>query len=132
VIIADGTIFGGALRGEAPGLRPLVDDLWRRRTLTAPAAVFAELLVAARSARHADQLRTWAAEAPPIQGGVDLWMAAGDLGGFLVGRGTQLTMPECVVLAVCVREAARLWTLSPALDRAVRHVKVDRYLPAGL
>lgn len=132
MIIADGTIFAGALRGEPPGLKPLLDDLWRRRDLTTHPLVLTELLGSERASRHAEQLRAWTAELPPVTEGADLWTTAGDLSGHLAARGAPLGLPECVVLALCIREAARLWTLNPAFDAALRAVPVERYLPAGL
>lgn len=132
MIIADGTIFAGALRGEPPGLKPLVDDLWRRRELTTHGVVLAELIAGERNARHAEHLRAWSLEAPPVNEGSDLWTTAGDLAGHLAGRGTPLGLTECVVLALCVREAARLWTLNPAFEAVLKAINVERFTPAGL
>ena len=131
MIIADGTVFGAVQDGRGD-LTALVSDLWKRRMLGAPPAVFAELLAHERSARRAEQLRAWAAEAPKIAQGAGAWVAAGDLVAQLAEYEIELTLVEGLVLAGCVREAGRLWSLNPAFRTAKKVIPFDTYAPGGL
>lgn len=131
MIIADGTVFAGVLEGRGE-LTALVSDLWKRRKVGAPPAVFAELLATETSARRAEQLRTWAVEAPKLAQGPLAWVAAGDLVAHLAGHGVTLTLVEGLVLATCVREAGRLWSLNPAFRAAHKVVPFDTYAPGGI
>ena len=131
MIIADGTVFAGVLDGRGE-LTALVSDLWKRRQVGAPPAVFAELLAHETSARRAAQLRTWAVEAPKLAQGPLAWVAAGDLVAHLAAHGVRLTLVEGLVLATCVREAGRLWSLNPAFRAARKVVPFDTYTPGGI
>lgn len=131
MIIADGTIFAAVLGGRGD-LTALVSDLWKRRKLGAPPAVFAELLATETSTRRAEQLRAWAADSPPLAQGPMAWVAAGDLVGHLAEHEVRLTLVEGLVLATCVREAGQLWSLNPAFRAAAKVVPFETFAPGGL
>ncbi|MCA9544303.1 MAG: hypothetical protein KC613_07925 [Myxococcales bacterium] len=131
MIIADGTIFAGVLAGRGD-LTALVSDLWKRRKLGAPPAVFAELLATETGARRAEQLRAWAADSPPLPVGPMGWLAAGDMVALLAGHDIRLTLVEGLVLATCVRESGQLWSLNPAFRAAAKVVPFDTFAPGGL
>ncbi len=131
MIIADGTVFAAALEGRSD-ITALLADLWRRRALGAPPAVFGDLLAHERSPRRAERLRAWATDAPPLTEGPNAWTAAGDVVALLGERDLQISLVDGLVLAMCAREAARLWTLNPTLTAACEVVPIERYSPGGL
>lgn len=132
MIIADATVWLGALENRVRGLEALLTDLRTKKEVTAPPAVFAEVLSEAPDERAAQLARTWALEVPPVNETNTAWLTAGDLGAHLRRQGMMISPMDLFLMALCLREGWVLWTLNSALLRLGPSLPVKLYEPAGL
>lgn len=132
MIIADATIWSAALDGHIPGLGALVASLRLKHEVSAPTAVFAEVLAEATDPRAAQQVRTWAMDAPSVNETNTAWLAAGDLGAHLRREGVMLSVLDLFLVALCLREGWSLWTTNSAIHRASGVLPVKLYEPIGI
>ena len=102
-------------------------DLWSRRELTAPMAVFAQLLAEADADSDVAQIRSWATTVVPVVTSTDAWLATGDLAATLRDRGDLLNLIDVLVLIVAVRERARVWTLNRPVTLALNSLPIQAY-----
>lgn len=132
MIIADATIWSSVLRAHGTSLKSLFSDLLHRGEVTAPGAVFAELLAESPDERSAERLRAWATEVHPVTETVHGWVAAGDLGTLLSSHGVILSFVDRYLVSLCLREECPLWSRNPRFEEVARIVPLQRYLPTGL
>lgn len=132
LMIADSSLFEGALHDEPPGLRLMVQDLQRRRQLVAPPAVFTQLLSTDRPHKQAQLLREWCAQLPVLAWDPQLWCAAGDLRAHLGLLAQPIDLVDALVLVLCAREAAQLWSLRPELIALAGQLRLPCYSAPGL
>lgn len=128
-IIADLTIWRAALDGRLGGRQPIFANLRQQGRLTAPSAIFGRLLDLVERPGQAETVRVWAVETPSPTESTGTWLAAGDLGRMLRGKGVELDPFAQLVAAVAVREALPVWTLDPRWDAVVKHLPVRRFDP---
>jgi len=132
MVIADLTIWSQVLRGRGAGLQSLFTDLQQRGGVTAPGAMFAQLLTEAVDDRAAERIRGWAAEAPPIDEPPLAWVAAGDLWVHLQNHGVRVSLLDAYLVGLCLREQWSLWSYNPQFEAAARVTPLERYQPTGL
>jgi predicted nucleic acid-binding protein len=132
VIVADLTIWSAALRGQTRGFESLFNDLLLKSELTAPGAVFAQLLQEADQPGVAQRLRSWAVQVPWVEETRGSWIAVGDLAAHLAGQGNHLQLADACALTLCLREEWPLWTMNPRVDAVARSLPIKRYQPQGL
>lgn len=129
MIIADASIWKAALDPSMPDISARVADLWTRRKLTAPAAVFAQVLADCDNPHDVAQIRNWAISVPPLNTNPLAWLATGDLAARLRESGDLLNLVDVFVLAVAVREACPLWTQNRAVLSAMAQLPIKAYDP---
>lgn len=129
VIIADATIWRAALDPSVRDVGARVADLWSQRKITAPAAVFAQVLAEAENAHDVAQIRNWTVSVPPLNTNPLAWLAAGDLAAHLRKRGDLLNLLDVFVLAIANREGCPLWTRNTAILSALQHLPIKAYDP---
>lgn len=129
VIIADASIWRAALDPSMRDIGARVADLWTQRVLTAPAAVFAQVLAESENAHDVGQIRNWALSVPPLNTNPLAWLATGDLAARLRAQGDILNLLDVFVLAVAVREGCPLWTQNRAVLSALNQLPIKAYDP---
>ena len=127
MIIADASVWRAALDPTSLDVGARVADLWGRRELTAPLAVFAQLLAEADAASDINQIRSWATTVTPLVVSDDAWLAVGDLAATLRDRGDLLNLIDVLVLIVAVRENAPVWTLNRPVTLAMNALPIVAY-----
>ena len=132
VIIADATVWSAALDGQVRGLDALLASLRQRREVSAPAAVFAEVLADCTDDRSAGQVRGWALDAAPVNETGLAWLASGDLGARLRSQGIMLSALDTDLVTLCVLEGWQLWSMNSAIHRVASSLPVRLYDPPGL
>ncbi len=131
-IIADTSVWVAALDGRLGRGQAVFHALRQQRRITAPGLIFAGLLAELDDPARAEMARVWATEAPPLPdstmaGSTTLWISAGDLGARLRRAGVMLDDAAHCLIAVCVREAAPLWSLDPVFDAVAEHLPLERF-----
>lgn len=126
-IIADTSVWAAALEGRLGRGQAVFHALRQQRRITAPGLIFAGLLAELDDPARAEMARVWATEAPPLPDTTTLWISAGDLGARLRRAGVMLDDAAHCLIAVCVREAAPLWSLDPVFDAVAEHLPLERF-----
>jgi predicted nucleic acid-binding protein len=132
MILGDLTIWTAALRGQQPAMLSLFADLRRRGEITAPGILFAHLLAEAQDDAEAEKVRVWAADAPKIEEPVYAWLTAGDLGHLLLTKGVPVGFLDAYLIALALREDARIWSFNPRYLDVARVVPIQTWEPAGV
>ncbi|MEZ4471600.1 MAG: hypothetical protein R3F60_12515 [bacterium] len=132
MIIADATVWSAALAGQVRGLDALLASMRQRREVSAPAAVFAEVLSECDDERSAAQVRAWALEAAPVNETGLAWLASGDLGARLRAQGVMLSSLDTFLVTLCVREGWQLWTMNSGIHRVAASLPIRLHDPPGL
>ena len=127
MIIADASVWRAALDPTSLDVGARVADLWGRRELTAPLAVFAQLLAETDVANDVAQIRSWATTVVPLVVSDDAWLAVGDLAATLRERGDLLNLIDVLVLIIAVREGARVWSLNRPVTLAMNSLPIVAY-----
>ncbi|MGK0359271.1 MAG: putative nucleic acid-binding protein [Bradymonadia bacterium] len=127
MIIADASVWRAALDPTTLDVCARVADLWARRELTSPTAVFAQLLSETDVATDIAQIRSWATTVTTVTTPNEAWLAAGDLAAKLRDAGDLLNIIDVLVLVTAVREGAPVWTLSRPVTLALNTLPIQAW-----
>ncbi|MEZ4463568.1 MAG: hypothetical protein R3F43_03380 [bacterium] len=132
MIIADATVWSAALAGQVRAWTPCSPRCASGAQVSAPAAVFAEVLSECDDERSAAQVRAWALEAAPVNETGLAWLASGDLGARLRAQGVMLSSLDTFLVTLCVREGWQLWTMNSGIHRVAASLPIRLHDPPGL
>jgi predicted nucleic acid-binding protein len=114
-------------RGSAPTWRPVLVDLVERDAIVIVEPIVAELLHGARSERERTVLLDLARGSRRARLDLDTWIACGELGRAWRARGRTLSIVDCLIAAVAIRDDLPLWTLDEDFEPLAQEGALRRF-----
>jgi predicted nucleic acid-binding protein len=116
-------------RTAAPAWRPTLVDLLERDAVVLIDPIIAELLYGVRTDQERAVVLDLAGGTRAARVDRDTWIASGDLGRLWRSRGRTLSLVDCVIATVAMRERCALWTLEEDFAPLVSDGSLLRFVP---
>lgn len=131
-VLVDTSVWVDFFRRSAKSpWRGALVDLLERGAVVIVDPIVAELLYGARSERERSVVRMLADSVPRPALGLEVWIAAGDVGREWRARGVTLSLADTLLVAVAAREGVPLWTLDDDFHPLFAAGVLGRYSPGG-
>jgi predicted nucleic acid-binding protein len=111
LVLVDTTVFVDFFRGRDQALRTALSGLLDDGGVAVVQPVIAELLYGVRRPSDHSAILDIAHGAAVLGEDMEAWIAAGEFGARWRARGHTLSIVDCLLAAVSVRERVPLWTL---------------------
>ena len=129
-ILVDTSVWIDFFRRSArPAWRPLLSGLIERDTVVLIDPIIAELLYGVRGDRERAVILDLARGVRRATLDLDTWIACGDLGQAWRAKGRTLSIVDCLIAVVAIREGLLLWTLDEDFEPLVREGSLRRFSP---
>lgn len=116
-------------RASVPAWRPILVDLLDRDSVVLIDPIIAELLYGVRTEQERAVVLDLAMGTRTARVDRDTWTASGDLGRLWRSRGRTLSLIDCVIAAVAMRERCALWTLDEDFEPLASDGSLLRFAP---